>query len=186
MELKFKNYIDLIVSKEGLEFENKTLRDMKNIIKKIHHLNKNGKSMVISFPKYRDGELKTLGNVVRVFAETEEELFEAIKEFEVQWNLTNIKISKIKEFKVSEKTIFYEFLKFHVPRKNNKSLKIGYREECKVKAENYPYVVIESSSTQQRYSLIIQRKICEFKQEEPNSYGLSSKESRVSIPTDVD
>ena len=84
--------------------------------------------------------------------------------------------------------MFYEFLKFQVPGKNNKnpSLKIGYREERKVKADNYPYVVIDSKSTNQKYSLIIQRKESELYQDGANNYGLSSANTKISIPTNID
>lgn len=188
MELIFKYYIDIIIAKAGFELDSKALRDTKNIIKKIHHLNKNGKTLVLSFPNYQAGEAKTLGNVIRLFAKTEKELLETIIDIKDTWNLLHLKVSSVKEFKINDKTIFYEFSKFQVPRKQNKtpSLKVGYREECKVKADNYPYVIIDSSSTQQKYSLIIQRKESKLYQGKINSYGLSSSADKISVPTNID
>lgn len=187
MDLIFKYYIDIVITKEGFELDQKYLRDMKNIIKKVHHLNKNGKSLVLSFPNYKEGEIKTLGNVVRLFAKSEIELLETIEDMKTTWHLLNLKVSSIKEFKINDKTTFYEFTKFQVPRKNNKtpSLKVGYREERKVKAENYPYVLMDSSSNQQKYSLIIQRKSTELLQGKVNSYGLSNGNERISVPANL-
>lgn len=188
MELRYKYYIDIVISKEGFELDSKSLRDIKNIIKKIHHLNKNNNNLALSFPKYREGENKTLGNIVRIFAQSEKELIDTIDDIEKTWHLLHLKVSKVKEFNINNKTVFYEFLKFQVPGKNNKnpSLKIGYREERKVKADNYPYVVIDSKSTNQKYSLIIQRKESELYQDGANNYGLSSANTKISIPTNID
>lgn len=191
MELSFKYYIDIVVSKEGFELDSKALKDVKNIIKKIHHLNKNDKNLALSFPNYKEGENKTLGNIVRIFSQNESDLIYTIGDVKNTWHLLHLKISTIKEFKITNKTFFYEFIKFHVPRNNNKkpSLKIGYREERKVKADNYPYVVIDSSSTQQKYSLIIEKKKIERENVElcqtiGNSYGLSNALNKIAIPTE--
>lgn len=188
MELIFKYYIDIVIAKEGFELDKKSLRDMTNIIKKVHHLNKNEKTLALSFPNYQEGEDKTLGNVVRLFAKTEKELLESIIDIKDTWHLLHLKISSVKEFKLTNKTVFYEFVKFQVPRVKNKtpSLKFGYREERKTQAENYPYVLIDSSSTNQKYSLIIQRKKSELFQGKVNSYGLSSSAEKVSIPVNID
>ena len=186
MELKFKYYIDIVITKEGFELDSKALKDTKNIIKKVHHLNKNGNMLALTFPKYKDGENKTLGNIVRLFAKSENELLTTIEDIKKTWHLLHLKVSSVKEFKITNKTVFYEFVKFQVPRKNNKSLKVGYREERKVQADNYPYIVIDSSSSQQKYSLIIQRRESELLQGKVNSYGLSSATEKVSIPTNLD
>lgn len=188
MELKYKYYIDIVVAKTGFELDIRSLRDIKNIIKKVHHLNRNGQKLVLSFPNYQDGENKTLGNIIRLFSEHENELIFTIGDIKNTWNLLNLKVSTIKEFKLSSKTIFYEFSKFQVPRIKNKtpSLKVGYREERKVKADNYPFIVIDSSSTQQKYSLIIQRKISELYQGNVNNYGLSSSADKVSVPINIE
>lgn len=184
MEFLYKYYIDIVISKDGFELDSKALRDMQNVIKKVHHLNKNDKNIVLSFPNYKEGEEKSLGNIVRLFSKSEEDLSYALEDIKQTWNLSNLRLSAIKEFKINEKTVFYEFVKFQVPRSNakNPSLKIGYREERKAKADNYPYVLMGSSSTQQKYSLIIQRKECELFQGKVNSYGLSSAADKVSVP----
>lgn len=185
MELFYKYYIDIIISKEGYELDTKALKDMKNTIKKVHHLNKNGKTLVISFPKYKEGENKTLGNIVRLFSHNDKDLLDSIDDIKETWHMKHLKISPVKEFKITPNTEFYEFIKFQVPRKNNKtpSLKVGYREERKVKADNYPYIQIDSSSSQQKFSLIIERKKSEMLQGKVNSYGLSTANERTSVPT---
>ena len=40
MELRYKYYIDIVISKEGFELDSKSLRDIKNIIKKIQQINR--------------------------------------------------------------------------------------------------------------------------------------------------
>lgn len=184
MEFVYKYYIDIVISKEGLELNSNSLRDMKNIFKKVHHLNRNEKNIALSFPNYREGEEKTLGNIVRLFSKSEKDLQYSLEDIKETWNLSNLKISSIKEFKINDKTIFYEFVKFQVPRNNakNPSLKIGYREERRAKADNYPYVLMDSSSTRQKYSLIIQRRETELSQGKVNSYGLSSAADKISVP----
>lgn len=94
-------------------------------------MNKNNNNLALSFPKYREEKNETLGNIVRIFAQSEKKLIDTIDDIEKTWHLLHLKVSKVKEFNINNKTVFYEFLKFQVPGKNNKnpSLKIEYIEK---------------------------------------------------------
>ena len=188
MELVFKYYIDVVLSKEGFERGQKALFDMKSIVKKVHFFNRNEKNLILSFPNYKEGEDKTLGNVVRIFSDKKEDLSFLDKDIKSNWNLTDLKISDIKEFKINKQTVFYEYAKFNIPAKNHKrpSLKTGYREERMVTANNYPFVLIDSSSSSQSFSLIIQKRKSELLQGKVNSYGLSNGLDKLSVPESLD
>lgn len=188
MELIFKYYLDIVLAKEGLELGTKALFDMKSIIKKVHYFNRNNRVLAISFPNYKEGDDKSLGNVVRLFSDKEEDLSFISVDIKKTWNLADLKISEVKEFKVTSKTTYYEYAKFNVPGKNNKtpSLKLGYREERLAKADNYPFILIDSTSTGQSFSLIIQKKKSELIQGKINNYGLSNGQDRISLPENID
>jgi CRISPR-associated endoribonuclease Cas6/Csy4 subtype I-F len=188
MELIFKHYLDIVLAKQGLELGTKALFDMKSIIKKVHYWNRNNRALALSFPNYREGEEKSLGNIVRIFSDKEEDLNIITSDIKKTWNLTDLKLSDVKEFKITSKTTYYEYAKFNVPGKNNKnpSLKVGYREERLAKADNYPFILIESHSTNQSFSLIIQKKEAPLIQGKINNYGLSNGQNRISLPENID
>lgn len=179
-----KYYIDILLSKSGFEKDSGSLKRLGALIKKVHYLNINGKELILSFPKYQRGDEKTLGNIVRVFSHSKENLEHILKIFKEDPIIKYMNISNVREFIISNNTIFYEYKKFNIPRVNNRipSLKANYREIKLTEAEDYPFVIIGSKSTEQKFSLIIEKRVSELNQGKPNSYGLSSANNRLSVP----
>lgn len=177
-------YFDIEVRATSMREEaaQQSLPVMARLLRTLHsYFATNPNKFAIALPRLRTGKLRHVGNVVRVFAETNDDFFGL-----VDWIKNNARIAPYvtKSFPqaVEEKHIqgWEEYRRYRVPSRSSRLVKC--RENRIASSAQIPYLRIKSAGNGGVFSMHIsvepgsKTEYCS-----PTSYGLSG-ENRFSLP----
>lgn len=159
------------------------------LVTQMHNRGNDFSKIGVSFPGYSaDGDNLQLGNKLRLFAETEQELLDIDLSSKLRFLSDYIHIRKINS--VPPTDMFSIYKRFHVENNIHTKAKryakrhnISYDEAVKLfsisePGKKYPYVMMDSETNKNCYPLAIKRVSCDSLVNNGfSSYGLSAESS---------
>lgn len=136
----------------------------------------------LAFPRLHKGEKRGMGNIVRIFTDSIEKLEQIVRIMEANERLRgNLAYRQPQLVPADFNGPWVEYRRFRLPGTSNRLQE--YRQKKLQEAEQVPYIVTKSKTTDQVFSLHIDHRpgskslICQ-----PDSYGLSSSGRAFAVP----
>lgn len=141
-----------------------------------------GSHYALALPAMRTGEFRHPGRVVRVFAETREQLDGLLDNVEAHAVLKHFAIGRVRPVPADFAGPWREYRRFRTPGRSTS--KPEWRARRLAEGDNLPYLRGASRSTGQAFSLRIQPLSADNRTDEcrPDSYGLSGCERAFALP----
>jgi hypothetical protein len=136
----------------------------------------------LAFPQMRKGEKRGMGNLVRIFTDSIDKLDQVVRLMKANDRLKGHLIYREPTLVPADfNGPWVEYRRFRLPGTSNRLQE--YRQKKLREAEQVPYIVTKSKTTEQVFSLHIDNRpgtkplICQ-----PDSYGLSSSGRTFAVP----
>jgi len=145
----------------------------------------------LAFPTMKTGDTPTPGHILRLFSESRDEIEAACDRIEQNTRLNAFVITgRIRRAPEQYEGEWIEYQRYRVPARRGKSeahqeKRLRLRAKRLEEARNLPYFLLNSASTQQSFSIMIQQHIYAARSETigaTDSYGLSRKEAPLLLP----
>jgi hypothetical protein len=189
--MKPNHYFDIVIAGSTAKGDGAitALPIMTRLISILHGMMRTkGLCIALAFPKMREGELRHPGNVVRVFAQSRDDLDIVVGDLDANKRIVgHVHLGYPKSVAKDFDGEWCEFRRFRIPSEGH--VKDEARERRLDTGESLPYFRLKSKDNGNVFSLHVQRlkvdkpkNYMESMHCLPDSYGLSVKDRSFALP----